>query len=183
MKICKTCGIEKEESQFFKKKEKWFEGTCKECKKNKLTEKESKNSEFYKEKERLRSEQRRKTDEWKEWRKDHQKRNREKISTKAIEYYHKNNNVYEKQKQWRNKNKEKFKIYIDKSNEKYPQRLRARKILNYHINIGNMTRPNKCSNCLKECKPEAHHTNYERALDVQWLCRSCHGFEHRKIKM
>jgi hypothetical protein len=29
---------------------------------------------------------------------------------------------------------------------------------------------------------DAHHTNYRKPLLVTWLCRRCHGIEHRKYK-
>jgi len=29
---------------------------------------------------------------------------------------------------------------------------------------------------------EAHHSNYDRPLDVDWLCRLHHRHEHRRLK-
>lgn len=29
---------------------------------------------------------------------------------------------------------------------------------------------------------EAHHPDYDRPMDVQWLCRPCHKAEHRRLR-
>lgn len=39
---------------------------------------------------------------------------------------------------------------------------------------GKLVRPDHCEDCSEACKPEAHHEDYEKQLEVQWLCRSCH---------
>lgn len=39
---------------------------------------------------------------------------------------------------------------------------------------GKMNRPDRCSNCDIICKPEGHHTDYSRPLEVIWLCHPCH---------
>lgn len=38
--------------------------------------------------------------------------------------------------------------------------------------------PLTCEHC-GEANTEAHHENYNRPLDVQWLCKSCHTKLHR----
>jgi hypothetical protein len=182
MKKCSFCGIEKNESEFFKKRANSLEGFCKQCKKEKLKKRKAEDPEKFKEIERVRSEKRRHTKEWKEWRKDHQLRNRKEISEKARIYYTTNENVRKKSKEWKSKNREKLNNYLKEHVNKNPLKVRARKIVNYHIQKGNMTRPIKCSKCIKECKPEAHHEDYMKPLDIIWLCRSCHGKEHRKHK-
>jgi ribosomal protein S27AE len=49
-----------------------------------------------------------------------------------------------------------------------------RKIVYYAIKTGKLVRPNKCSSCGKECRPEAHHQDYKKPLMVVWLCIKCH---------
>lgn len=44
----------------------------------------------------------------------------------------------------------------------------------YAIKTGKLVRPDACSRCGKECRPEAAHHDYAKPLDVIWLCRSCH---------
>lgn len=183
MKKCKKCGVEKEESEFFKKRERGIEGSCKECRKKELNERIAKNPEAHKEKVRLRSEQRRQTEEWKEWRKDHQQRKRKEISEKSRLYYLKNKSIHEKSKEWREKNREQYRKSVKEHAKKNPLKVRARKIVSYHVQKGNMTRPSKCSRCLKECKTEAHHEDYTKPLDIVWLCKLCHAEEHRKLNV
>lgn len=48
------------------------------------------------------------------------------------------------------------------------------------VDAGKLHRPGACSQCGKNCKPEAHHEDYSRPLDVTWLCRQCHREMHRK---
>lgn len=181
MKKCKKCGIDKDESEFFKKREKWLQGTCKECKKKRVQELIGLDPESHREKERLRSEKRRQTQEWKEWRKDHQKRNRTSINKKAIETYHEKKSL-DTQRIWKEKNKKKLRKYQKDHREKFPFKLVARRYVRTAITQGILVRPDKCSGCLKECKAEAHHEDYTKPLEVIWLCRSCHGKVHRKRK-
>lgn len=42
------------------------------------------------------------------------------------------------------------------------------------IREGVLVRPSICSACGVECKPDGHHHDYSKPLDVIWLCRPCH---------
>jgi ribosomal protein S27AE len=39
--------------------------------------------------------------------------------------------------------------------------------------------PHDCENCGAP-DAHAHHDDYSQPLDVRWLCRACHGIEHRR---
>lgn len=54
-------------------------------------------------------------------------------------------------------------------------------ILNYHVRVGNITKPKKCLNCGKIKKLEAHHEDYAKPLIVEWKCRTCHANYHHKV--
>jgi hypothetical protein len=70
-----------------------------------------------------------------------------------------------------------YREYI-KSPAQQPKQ-RARCVLGNEIRQGRIIPPSSCENC-GAAKPEAHHEDYSKPLDVKWLCRPCHGIEHRK---
>ena len=43
-------------------------------------------------------------------------------------------------------------------------------------------RPNNCEVCGKLCKVVAHHSDYSKPYDVEWLCHSCHKRLHDILK-
>jgi hypothetical protein len=55
-----------------------------------------------------------------------------------------------------------------------PDKRRARLVVAMRIYRGTLIRPTKCERCGIECKPEAHHHDYAKPLDVEWLCKPCH---------
>lgn len=58
--------------------------------------------------------------------------------------------------------------------------VRARSILNCAVRKGLVKRPSKCTRCnTSDYRREGHHPDYDRALDVEWLCQSCHTILHR----
>lgn len=48
------------------------------------------------------------------------------------------------------------------------------------IRTGVLVRPEKCSDCGKTGRIYAHHEDYEKPLDVAWLCHACHTRIHRQ---
>lgn len=53
-----------------------------------------------------------------------------------------------------------------------------------HIKVNNAIRTGKlikkpCCQC-GEMKSQAHHSDYNKPLDIKWLYSKCHGFEHRR---
>ena len=61
------------------------------------------------------------------------------------------------------------------------EKRRAHMALRHAIEIGKAKRPNKCSDCNKKCKPEGHHWDYDKPLEVIWLCKQCHCKLHSEI--
>jgi hypothetical protein len=54
------------------------------------------------------------------------------------------------------------------------------KIVIKAIKIGKMIRPRVCCRCGKRGKTVAHHPDYNKPLDVLFICYSCHGKHHKK---
>lgn len=71
------------------------------------------------------------------------------------------------------------KIYKPKKN--YPEKLKARALLNHAINAGRIVRPNLCNQCRKIGRIQAHHPYYSKPLDVEWLCNPCHSLKHHPL--
>ena len=87
-------------------------------------------------------------------------------------------------KAWRRKNKEKVNKqqqewrknnpgYATKDPD-YKKKRNARSRVMKALKDGRLTRPEHCTKCGKEGKPEAHHVDYDKPLEVQWLCTNCH---------
>lgn len=58
------------------------------------------------------------------------------------------------------------------------EKLRARAQCAYAIRSGKLIRQ-PCAACGNP-KSEAHHDDYSKPLNVEWLCRQCHAAAHRK---
>lgn len=95
-------------------------------------------------------------------------------------------------KKWRENNKEKIqeknKNYREREKELRTQKEniikhRARSSLKARVYRGKIVRPNYCVQCNKECIPDGHHYDYSKPFDVKWLCKECHGKEHRKKRI
>lgn len=60
-----------------------------------------------------------------------------------------------------------------------PEKARAHLVVAEAIRKGFLVRPEECDSCLRLCKPDAHHEDYEQPLTVEWLCRKCHAAKDR----
>lgn len=66
---------------------------------------------------------------------------------------------------------------IKKSNEKYPEKLKARRAVSYAIKKGRLIKePCTCG----ETRVDAHHEDYSSPLSVIWLCRLHHSEIHKR---
>jgi hypothetical protein len=57
----------------------------------------------------------------------------------------------------------------------------ARTILNREVKAGRIVKPTKCSRCGKPAPPNrihGHHDDYDKPLEVRWLCPPCHALAH-----
>lgn len=44
-----------------------------------------------------------------------------------------------------------------------------------------LVRPRQCMSCLVACRPQAHHDDHRKPLDVKWLCAACHASRHIEL--
>jgi len=101
------------------------------------------------------------------------KENRDEILVKQGEYYKSNKEAICR--------KHREKKYWKEARKKYPEKVKARNAVSNAIRDGRLEKK-PCIVC-GETKAQAHHhKGYDKdnQLDVQWLCRPCHGKEHRK---
>ncbi len=47
------------------------------------------------------------------------------------------------------------------------------------LKAGRIVRPECCEGCGAKRRIQAHHADYNKPLEVKWLCTICHGAEHR----
>lgn len=60
----------------------------------------------------------------------------------------------------------------------------ARRVFHRALGSGEVTKPDSCQRCGSLETIEAHHGDYSKPLDVEWLCRDCHrGLGHKKSNL
>jgi hypothetical protein len=72
---------------------------------------------------------------------------------------------------------------VDVDNELFDEQLDAYRVVAIAMRNKSLVRPNFCSLCGKQCRPDAHHDDYNKPLDILWLCRSCHRKRDNQIKV
>jgi hypothetical protein len=97
--------------------------------------------------------------------------------------------IYAKNAAWHKKNKHYanettrlwHKIHGKENYRKNKLKIRARIKLCNAVKQGAVLKPSVCSQCGHSGYIEAHHTDYERPLDVIWLCKKCHNKTRRVV--
>ena len=61
-----------------------------------------------------------------------------------------------------------------------PKKRKIHYMVNNAVRDGKLSKPDRCQKCGKTgCRIEAHHKDYDKPFEVDWLCRSCHAEWHR----
>ena len=167
MKICKTCNIEKPDSEFYKyKTPPRLYPYCKSCTKEKRTE--------YSKTEHAKSVKKARVDSGAE------KRAREKRLKNQETYKRMLERSMEYAKS--EKGRERGRRYYRENKHKYD----ARHAVRTEIRAGRLTVPDECQEaaCHNTGPLQAHHCSYEKEhwLDIEWLCEACHLNRHGKRK-
>jgi hypothetical protein len=64
--------------------------------------------------------------------------------------------------------------YVRKFRAENPEKRLVQNRVYHAVKTGKLIRPDACSQCGKRCKPDAHHQDYSKPLEVTWVCRKCH---------
>lgn len=87
-----------------------------------------------------------------------------------------------KTKAWKQRNVDILRARRKAKHEANPEHRAAQKVVNTAVRVGQLVRPGVCSRCGKACKPNGHHEDYSKPLDVVWLCNRCHADVHGLTK-
>lgn len=60
---------------------------------------------------------------------------------------------------------------------RHPEKWAARELVKSEVKAGRIVRQ-PCKEC-GEPRATAHHHDYNKPLEIEWLCYRCHGIEHR----
>ena len=200
MKVCPQCK-ETKESIYFPKRKTSKDGLycwCKECCVKKTREHARNNPDAVKA---TREKRREKScAAAKEYKKKHKKRldaqkkihyelNKEKICEKSREYA---KNITEEQKRKRSEYYKKWTLtdgaieYRKKMSEifsqKYIKQRKASRCVTNAVRDGRLIKSDRCTLCLSIENIEGHHPDYDKPLEVVWLCRKCHRNYHKELK-
>lgn len=181
MKTCARCKLEKDESGFNKCKQKkdGLSVYCKICKSLEFKKYNKENREKCAEK--LRKWREKNPHKNKEYSETYRIKNKDKIvACRSTPEARKK--IRDLSKKWHQENKDRAnennKIWKRKN---YLKVSAQRKVKN-ELKRKRMIRPLICEKCLKQCKPDGHHEDYNKPLIVQWLCKTCHFKAHGKLK-
>lgn len=86
-------------------------------------------------------------------------------------------------KKWFEQNRERKGRTHKRYRERNREKVRARHELTNAVRDGKLVKPTSCSRCgraVPRQRLEAHHEDYSKPLEVEWLCSTCHGAEHRQ---
>lgn len=78
---------------------------------------------------------------------------------------------------------EQGKIALARAKESYyyrhPSRSSARYSVSNALRDGKLFKPSNCESCNNATALQGHHCDYNKPLDVMWLCEPCHKEWHR----
>jgi hypothetical protein len=196
MKECKKCKTYKNILEFHK----WKQGKdglclyCKDCVSTSRSEYLKKYGDKIREKRKIQRDL--DPERFKKYNSESYKRNKNIRLEKIHKYNEKNREkINERQRDYNKKNLEERRIksneytktekakkvaleYYEKNKETLKIKRNARNKLRYHIKTGKIIRPKKCEKCLENCIPEGHHNDYNKPLEIEWLCIRCHKNKH-----
>jgi hypothetical protein len=77
-------------------------------------------------------------------------------------------------------NAERQKRHVEAYKARNPHKRAAHREVEFALRSGDLARPARCEACGKKHERiHAHHEDYDRPLDVIWLCQPCHVLLHK----
>ena len=70
--------------------------------------------------------------------------------------------------------------YLREWRDKNPEKYKAHSMVNYHLRAGNLTKK-ACEICGSSDRIHGHHDDYNKPLDVRWLCPEHHAEFHPRF--
>ena len=88
-------------------------------------------------------------------------------------------------KGWKERNKKRVRRQNQEAKarhrKRHPDKEKARRTVARAIELGEIVKPKQCSRCTRRVRSandlHAHHADYSKPLQVEWLCRKCHEQE------
>lgn len=169
MKTCTKCNLELPDSEFsmiLSRGKRRQNSRCKKCVAEYKRQHYERNKQKYK-------------DKAKQWREE----NPEKYRDYLADYYQRNaenlrikHREYQDQPHVKEAIAARFRDY--RKDEEFRKKERARGMVNKRLLSGKIVKPNKCEVCCSEGYVEAHHEDYDKPLEVVWVCKKCHENIH-----
>ncbi|HVO73862.1 MAG TPA: hypothetical protein VMT35_07555 [Ignavibacteriaceae bacterium] len=82
--------------------------------------------------------------------------------------------------EWRNRNREVVRERTTKWKRDNPLKSKAHQYVLWALRLNVLQKPLECQVCGLIKKLEAHHKDYAKPLEVLWVCKLCHEYEHHK---
>lgn len=76
--------------------------------------------------------------------------------------------------------KERHQAGVKAYRSRNPARYQAHNLVNNAVRDGKLHKPSNCEACNKTAALHGHHCDYNKPLDVMWLCNPCHKQWHRE---
>lgn len=68
---------------------------------------------------------------------------------------------------------------VKKYRKCHPKQVRAWMMVKIRVRYGTISKPKLCPKCGIEAVLHAHHNDYGKPLEIEWLCRDCHKNHHK----
>lgn len=84
-------------------------------------------------------------------------------------------------REWNRQNKEAFEAACKRYRIRHLGKAQARWAVGRALRDGKLHKPESCEGCGKQTPSRqlhGHHADYDKPLEVEWLCPECHGAKH-----